>query len=160
MYKVCLIFVLLFIFCSDSLAQTVNNLPLSVKITMGKKTKKTKKLVIVAEITNVSKKNIVIDKNSLGYGISYFTDNAMFMSQGESGRGYEGRYLMLSPNESYKNALTISLNDDFFKVPRKYRMNITYGQFLQTQFENQEVWLGTIESNEISFNIRKGKIYL
>ncbi|MEZ5306102.1 MAG: hypothetical protein R2684_03035 [Pyrinomonadaceae bacterium] len=144
--------------CGNLLSQSNGSPPLGVKIALIKAKNSPRVLTIKAEITNISKEKIIIDKNSIGYATSFYSGNGSLLLQNEISSAYEGNYLVLSPNESYEEVMKIELTDDFFADEKEYRMSIYYGQFLERSYEDLVIWRGTVESNQILFCLRNKKI--
>lgn len=120
-------------------------------------------LSVSAEITNTGAESLAIDLNFLWSRLSFRAS-----SKGKSGVGgsrvseaigdpgpslYEPDYLILRPGETFRETKNLPLKDDFFQIPGKYLMQLTYGHFRAATTNGVPVFAGTATSNEIEFEI-------
>ena len=123
-------------------------------------------LNIIGKLTNISNNPIVIDTKQIGYSANYswFTKTSKGDAVGsfnlisDVGPGYQPTFVILKPSESYSKKITLVLDKELFAQSRKYELQIGYGQFFRTQFQNIDVWNGVIKSNEIEITIKKCKL--
>ncbi|MCY7346178.1 MAG: hypothetical protein LH614_08130 [Pyrinomonadaceae bacterium] len=151
--------------CVISGQMTTNDLePLALKIEpVNEKICFGEPLDLKVELRNTSDEDAVIDINGIGYTTSFsvirIKNNRVTSSNrsgiSDSGPYYEGKYALLKPNESYQMIQRISLKDDFFETKGDYRVDIGYGQFLNSIFSKKTVWRGSISSNEATFTLHK-----
>lgn len=164
--------VLLMAFCNSSHASQRAASPLKLNLTtrtanvcVGESLK------VEAELVNASDEQIVIDVKTIWYRLAFnffragssrtnpdgsgsgTNTGGSLTRVGDAGPHYEGEYLVLSPGESYKASRNIELDDEFFKSPGSYHLKVTYGQFLDAVFQEEIVWKGTVESEELNFKI-------
>ncbi len=159
MKVIILSFLLAFLITSNSFAQEKQNSPLSFKAFFVKVSKTKDEILIKVRLRNTSRNNVIIDRNSIGYGVSFTNENGgMFSKRVEIGSGYQGDFLILKPQEIYETIRTVKLQDDlqedFFKSDGKYTMKVTYGQFTESVFKESQVWEGTVESNKLIINLK------
>jgi hypothetical protein len=130
-------------------------------------------LSVSAKITNTGAESLAIDPQLLWSCLSFTAS-----SRGKSGRAGirtrteigdpdpsqdEPDYLVLRPGETFRETKSLSLKDDFFQMPGKYLMQLTYRQFREAAVNGVSVFVGTVPSNEIKFEViacgkRRGNI--
>lgn len=118
---------------------------------------------IVAKLTNVSKTPIVVDIKQIDYIINF--DSSIDKPKQDSFESFslikirsphsKPDFIILQSGESYVKNLNFIFDNEFFTIPQKYRMRISYGQFSEMKFNNNEVWSGTVKSNEVNIFIKK-----
>lgn len=119
-----------------------------------------------ATLTNISSNPVVIDTKQIGYktNFSWFVNKSQGIEAessttiGHFGRNYEPNLVILQPNESYTENEPFVFDDEVLNKSRNYKMQITYGQFLKNEFNNIDVWNGTVNSNEIDIFIKRCEI--
>jgi hypothetical protein len=155
----CLLLLLMY---GQVIAQNDAKCPFEYKLSLRKFNREAKTLTVNLSLKNISDKSVVIDKNSLSYKLMFqkigteldeggISSGEVLTTTGHHGNEYEGNYLILSPGRSYSSTRIFNLNEKFFDEKRTFILSIVYGQFLGVQFENLNVWEGTIKSNELSF---------
>lgn len=154
--------IVLTLFLVPCFAQTqTEKSPLFLNISFLKTTKSEQGFVVKAKLQNTSNDNVVIDKNALYYGLAFGVKYGSFLSQGEAGTGYEGNYLILAPGQTYSEYQTVKLpSNDFFNRDTEYKVTRIYGQFQDKSFQGLKVWHGSVESNELTFRLIKGRVLL
>ena len=128
---------------------------------------------VVARLTNISSKNVIID-NRLVW--RYITETAFDRSsvKGDSefakllkvpsmrtGMGdnfpdekLPKEYLKtLKPNEFYEVTQKIRADEDFFRTAGRYSIKSGYGQFADWSKEGVYLFKGSVDSNELEFKL-------
>jgi hypothetical protein len=120
---------------------------------------------IKVRLTNVSPRNLVIDKRAIG---RYRTDKAFDQFSNEFlkipkmrvflGDNFEDddlpvkEFVTLRPNKTFEYTNKIG-RDEFFHVPGKYSVQLSYGQSKDWSSAGIDVFVGKIDSNEAVFHI-------
>lgn len=137
---------------------------LSLRLEIVELNKSKRTLTLRRTITNRGKKNVVVDKNLLGYESSFVRSktgrsNAVD-SEGigrsivaELGPSYEGNFVILGSNRSYSDQTNIDLSDGFFIRGHSYDYSVSYGQFRDEIFGDRSVWKGLVPSNVVRFRL-------
>lgn len=139
--------------------------PLAVKLKAESRTScRGTHLSVSAEITNTGAESLAIDMNFLWSRLSFRASS----KKGKSGVGgsrvnevigdpgpslHEPDYLILRPGDTFRKTKNLPLKDDFFQIPGKYLMQLTYGHFREATTNGVPVFTGTVTSNEIEFEI-------
>lgn len=155
----CLLLLLMY---GQVIAQNNTNCPFEYKLSLRKFNREAKTLTVNLSLKNISDKSVVIDKNSLSYKLMFqkvgielddggVSGGDVLTTTGHHGNEYEGNYLILSPGNSYSRTRIFNLDEKFFDEKRTFILSIVYGQFSDVQFENLDVWEGTVKSNELIF---------
>ncbi|MCO6511642.1 MAG: hypothetical protein J5I65_12710 [Aridibacter famidurans] len=115
-----------------------------------------------AELTNTSTKDILVDPTMVWYTISFSTirissgkatgDN--YLAIDEPGPEYEPDYIEIKPNGVLRVERTFNLKDEFFETNGKYRVQVTYGHFLEDCYGSELAWQGSVASNVARFEIQ------
>jgi len=161
-----LIVVLLFAYAI--LAQNIKNdaqLRLDLKL-VSKQVCMGKPLVVSALLTNRTEDDIIINTGQIGYSTGFisfisYKDGGIggeaFHIIGNNSDGRNPKFVVISPNKTYSQELSFILDSEFFRARRSYKMQIGYAQFKPQTYQNQNVWEGQVESNEIKFQIQHCK---
>lgn len=162
--KIIVLFVSIFFLNFSVIGQESNSLPLKLSISLTEKQVCFGNLSqLIVRLTNTTKEPIIIDTKRIGYETNFiWSEN---VSKGNAGgavtfindvsQDYKPAFLLLKPQESYSEIKSFLFDKMLFSKPRNYRMQISYGQFLKTKYEDVQVWRGVIESNEISVFVKK-----
>jgi hypothetical protein len=119
----------------------------------------TRSFKIIAEVTNTSGEDLVIDRKMIWYSLSFSTlrmaSNRVSSDSRDSindpGPYHKADFVTLKPKASSK--VKKSISDDFFRRPGEYAVETTYGQFKEIRFEDTEVWRGRADSNTMKFRV-------
>jgi hypothetical protein len=116
-----------------------------------------------ARITNLSQRALVLDENALTHAVSISTtrletDKIIGSNQtdlNEDLRIGGGVYVVVRPKKFVELPLLYPLDKEFFIREGSYRIRATYGQFADGSYGNLPVWRGAVNSNYVSFKLKK-----
>ena len=163
-YKIIYSLLLVISFYGFAPAQEKDTTPLRYKLVLDKLDKEKKTLSVTLIVKNVTDNKVAIDKNGLGYQVTFEREGEKLPDGGITGReslgaigdpsdNYTGDYLVLSPGETYRKQRTFSLTEAFFEKGKTFVLSLAYGQFLEASFESLKVWKGSVDSNELHFDL-------
>lgn len=143
-------------------AAELQKLKLTFKIKKNKVCNK-ESLNFKAYLTNSSKESLVIDSKRIG-SMFFFTrlssenkpdlDNS-FATGFLTPFHYKPDFVLLKPNDSYTKAIVFNFNNEFFDFYGDAEMMIGYQQLLTEKFQETNVWIGTIFSNNLNIHLNK-----
>lgn len=140
-----------------------DNIPLRFELRLeSKRVCLSEPLIVHATIKNIGKDDVVIDAGQIGYSTSFLSvteedggsGGEAFHSVGDNRGDYNPTFVVLSPGKTYTRRLSLILDREFFKLGRRYSLQIAYGQFKPQMYEGKKVWEGNLESDEAEFQLR------
>lgn len=165
------LFLIISVFCTVVLSQASGQSEAPLKLTISIKGQSCvgKKLVFVSQIQNTSSRDQLIDIRNVRL---YRTDIAFDKSSSETiptpkvrtsfgdgflaGKNTLKKHLrLLKPGQSFEDEFEIDpVKDTFYDAVGKYVIQIGYGQYARLENTKGNLFVGSIDSNELVFQIR------
>lgn len=106
------------------------------------------------ELRNITGRQVVIDPRGISYQISFTSEHGGRTVTSDPGPNpSSGQLITLNQNDSFRKTMMYGLDDPFFSTEGVYRVKLAYGQFARASSSQPHLYRGTIDSNEILFEI-------
>ncbi len=160
-------FVFAFFLLPLSAQDKPKNQPLTLSINVNNNLCLGEDILVKAELRNASRKSVVVNRRDLW---RQSTETAMdrysspilripemrAISSDSFNESLDpGDFVTLGPGEDYSHTRTIDAKvTGFYKTPGRYSLEVVYGQYRRFRTPGSILFVGSVTSNRIIFNIR------